>query len=126
MYNVTKKNHETYGNVIEITKDEDGSIKTPFQAEQLARKERRVWSELDGTKVRFLVDGKIIKLSDLEHWGNEEYKSLPKCQGCGSLLDGQVYTHSLSGTLLFCQQVCANKDYSNRMEHLNDFEEFDL
>lgn len=126
MYNVTKQEHPQYGNVIEITKDVAGSVPTPFQAEQLARKEHRFWKESGAKRIRFLIDQQIVNLTELSHWSHEEYKSLPKCQECGKILSGDVYTHSLSGISLFCRQACADADYDWQMEHLSESEECDL
>ena len=126
MYNVTKQNHPQYGNVIEIIRDEAGPAPTPFQAEQLARKEYRLWKESGTKKIRFLIDQQIVNLTELTHWSHEEYKSLSKCQECGKILSGDVYTHSLSGDALFCRQACADANYDWQVDHLSDCEECDL
>jgi hypothetical protein len=125
MYNVARQNHSKYGNVIEIAKDDAGDCQTPFQAYNKARHLRRLWMESDGGKVRILVDGKVRTVAQTEQWSNEEYKSLPKCEACAKILRGDVYTHRLCGSNLFCTQACADKDYNYQMEKLSDEEECD-
>lgn len=124
MYTITRKEDPKYGNVIEVTRE--GTIETPFYAVLAAKKDCRLWKESGARKVRFLVDGQILNLTELEKWAREEYQSLPKCHWCVKILDGDVYTHRLSGDRLFCRQDCADRDYAQEMEHMTDYEEFDL
>jgi hypothetical protein len=124
MYNVVRQTHEKYGNVIEITKEEIGEFETPFRAVNRALTIRRQW--IDSTsKVRLLVDGQVVTPNGAEHWANEEYRSLPKCEACAKILGGDVYTHQLCGSNLFCSQPCADKDYAFQVEKMNDEEECD-
>lgn len=125
MYSVTAIRHKKYGEVIEVAQAEDGEHPTPFQAVQAAKKERRLMEEAGSKKMKFLVDGKIMTASQAESWANEEYKSLPKCQTCARLLSGDVYTHQLCGSDLFCSQDCADKDFAQKTEIDNDESEFD-
>lgn len=98
---------------------------TPFQAVQSAMKERRLWIESGVKKVRILVDDKVMSTKQAEHWAHEEYISLPKCEGCAKILDGDIHTHQLSGTKFFCSKVCADRDYIEEVERLKDEEEID-
>jgi hypothetical protein len=123
MYKVSNQTTE-YGNVVIIEQDEDG-IEAPFFAVQQALKNRRLWRESGATKVRFLVGGKIMSPKEMESWSREEYKSLPKCPTCIKILSGNVFTHRLSGTDIFCTQACADQDYNQKIERLKDEEEID-
>ena len=76
-------------------------------------------------KVRFLIDEQVMSSKQVEHWANEEYKSLPKCEGCAKILDGDIHTHQFSGNKFFCSQICADKDYAEEVEKLKDEEEID-
>ena len=125
MYTVTRQTHTKYGNIIEIAREDSGDSQTPFQAYNKAKMMRRLWMESDGGKVRILVDGKVMTVAQAERWSTEEYKSLPKCEACAKILNGDVYTHKFCGSYLFCSQACADKDYNYHMEKLNDEEECD-
>lgn len=125
MYSVSRFTHPTYGSTMLIERDENGKFLTPFSAVQFAIKERRLWRESGDKKVRFLIDSQLLTSKEAERWANEEYKALPKCQWCVSLLKDDVYTHQLSGTHLFCSQDCANLDYHEEVEKLKDEEEID-
>jgi hypothetical protein len=124
-YQVLKQIHPDYGNVILIQHAEDGFFNTPFQAERAAKREYQNWKGNNKIKIRFLIDQEILQLNQLEHWANEEYTDLPKCQECAQILDGKVYNHSLSDTYLFCSINCCDRNYAEEIEHLNDYEEFD-
>lgn len=76
-------------------------------------------------KVRILVDDKVMSPKQAEHWANEEYRSLPKCEGCANILNGDIHTHQLSGTKFFCSVICADKDYVEEVEKMKDEEEID-
>lgn len=123
MYSVQKKKHERYGNVIEIIREDSDKYITPFQAVNQARSIRRTWIEEGATKVKILIDGQVLTLPQMESWAIKEYNSLPKCEECGKILGGDVFTHSLSGDKLFCTQTCADKNYSFVLERFNDNEE---
>ena len=125
MYNVNRQNHTKYGNVVEIVRQEIGTYATPFLAVNAAITAKRLWREEGAKKVRFLIDGQVMTVSQAEHWSNEEYKSLPKCYTCAKILGGNVYTHQLYGDRLFCSQSCADKDYSQEVEKRLDEEEID-
>jgi hypothetical protein len=127
MYTVSRQTHQKYGNVIEVNRAEPGEEQTPFRAVNKALTMRRLWKEESKSKVRILIDGQVMQPSQAETWANEEYKSLPKCEECGSILDGAVHTHTLSDDL-FCSTKCADKNYDFKVEKLNDNEEteFDL
>ena len=126
MYRVTRTQHEKYGNVIEVVREENGPFKGPFWAVQQARKEKRLWLESGAKKVRILIDNKVMTIDQAEHWSNEEYRNLPKCETCGTLLDGDVHTHRLCGSSLFCSADCADKDYAKKTEVDNEETEFEL
>jgi hypothetical protein len=98
---------------------------TPFQAVQRAFTERRLWQESGTKKVRLLIDGQIMSTKEAERWSNEEYKSLPKCKACAKILDGNVYSHRLCNSGLFCSEDCADKDYLEEVEKLKDEEEIE-
>ena len=125
MYGVNKITHKVYGPVVTVDRAENGSQITPFQAVQLALRERRLWQETGVKKIRFLIDGQIMSLKQAEHWAYEEYKSLPKCKGCAKILDGNIYSHQLCSSGLFCSTSCADKDYIEEVEKLKDEEEID-
>lgn len=126
MYRVSRITHQKYGDCIEVVREENGTFKTPFQAIQQVRKERRVMLESSTKRVKILIDNQILTISQAETWANEEYQSLAKCKTCGSLLDGDVHTHRLCGSDLFCSSACADKDYAEKTEIDNDESEFDL
>lgn len=120
MYSVNKITNKQYGNVIQISRTEISEFKNPFQAVNKALTLRRLW--IDATKIRFLIDGQIMSKKDAERWSNEEYKFLPKCENCATILVGKVYNHSFSGNNLFCSQSCADKNYLFKMEKLDEDE----
>lgn len=125
MYSVNKITHERYGSVIHIERAENGRLTTPFQAVNAAMKERRIWMESGLKKVRILVDDKVMSPKQADCWARDEYKSLPKCEGCAKILDGDVHTHQLSGTKFFCSTDCADEDYLEEIERQKDEEEID-
>ena len=125
MYNVFRQNHVTYGNVVEIIRAENGTYKTPGSAFNKADIMRRLWRDEGSTKVRILVDDKIMSPAQAESWSNEEYKSLPKCYTCNQILNGSVHTHRLCGNHLFCSRTCSDKDYLAEVEKIKDEEEID-
>jgi hypothetical protein len=126
MYKVSNLEHEQYKKVVAIERAEDGDIETPFFAWQRALTQRRLWREKGAKNVRYLVLGEIMTGSQLETWSHEEYKSLPKCAECGKILGGDVYTHQLCGSNLFCSQNCADTNYHEAMEKLKDEEEIEF
>lgn len=125
MYSVTRRSHDRYGSVIHIERAENGRLTTPFQAVNAAIHERRLWVESGTKKVRILVDDQVFGPKQAEHWAHEEYKSLPKCEGCAKILNGDVHTHQLSGTKFFCSHECADRDYMEEIEKRKDEEEID-
>ena len=124
MYSVSQKTTEQYGNVIEVSREDASQFETPFQAINKALTLRRLW--VNGGKIRFLIDGQIMTAKQAESWAIHEYKSLPKCEGCAKILNGNIYSHSLSRGHVFCSQACADKDYLFQMEKINDEEECDF
>lgn len=124
MYSVNKKDHDKYGSIIEIYKDIDGAFKNPEIALNKAKSMRRIWKEESNLKIRLLIDGKIMQPSVAESWARAEYKSLPKCNCCFCILDTNIFTHRLSDNL-FCSQSCADKDYDNEIEKINDQEDIE-
>ena len=125
MYSVNRCTHDRYGAVIQVERELNGCYETPSQAIQCACKERRLWMETGIKKVRILVDEKVMTTKQAEHWANEEYISLPKCEGCAKILSGDVHTHQLSTSRFFCSKDCADKDYVEEVEKLKDEEEID-
>jgi len=125
MYSVIRCSHPRYGPVIHIERVENGSLLTPYQAVNSALRERRLWMESGTKKVRILVDDKVMSPKQAEHWANEEYRSLPKCEGCAKILNGDIHTHQLSGTKFFCSAKCADNDYVEEVEKMKDEEEID-
>lgn len=123
MYKVSNSADKIYGNVVIIEITEDQGEVLPFFAMQQAFKNRRLWKESGATKVRFLVDGKIMSTKEMEVWSREEYQSLPKCAWCAKVLGGVVYTHRLCGSDLFCLQEHADKDYHHKLDKMKDEEE---
>lgn len=123
MYKVIQHNHSKYGNVVEVSREEVSQFETPFQAINKALTLKRLWA-VEG-KVRYLVAGQIMSSKQMETWANEEYKSLPKCENCAKILDGDVFTNTLSPGKLFCTQLCADKDFKYQTDKLLDEEEFE-
>lgn len=126
MYKVKRSTHEKYGNIIEILRDEIGEIETSFFATEDAKKQKRLWKEAGGTKIRFLVDGQILTADELEKWSREEYRSLPKCGWCAKVLGEQVATNNLSSGDLYCSRNCADNHYHQQSDYHNDYEEWDI
>jgi hypothetical protein len=125
MYNVNKKIHNKYGNIIEIIREESGEFDSPYSVANKARTMYRILVEETNTKVRILVDEQVLTLTKLTKWADDEYKSLPKCEECGKILSEEVFTHNFSGTALFCSQNCADKNYHFQMEKMKDEEEIE-
>lgn len=123
MYKVSRLNHEQYGKIIEIVREESGPEQTPFLAVNQAIRMRRQWKEETKGKVRILIDGQVLTVAQAESWSHEEYKSIPKCEECGKVLSGDVYTHQLCDSNLFCSRDCADKNYDFQIEKMNDNEE---
>lgn len=125
MYNVSKQTNKKYGNVIEITREDIAEYESPYSAYHQAKYLRRIWLESGQEKVKILIDKQILTIKQAEAWADSEYKSLPKCGSCAKILGGDVFTHRLCGTDLFCTQICADRDYSRQMEKLLDEEEIE-
>lgn len=125
MYGVTRRSHERHGHVIHIERSENGSFSTPFQAVNGALKERRLAKEGGLKKIRFLIDDQVMGPKQIEHWAAEEYKSLPKCEGCAKILNGNIFNHQLAKDKFFCSQDCADNDYNEEIERRKDEEEID-
>ena len=125
MYKVYSQQHQKYGKVVIIEPAEDGEYKTPFLATQGALTMRRLCKDTD-QKIRFLIDHQVMTIHKMEQWAREEYLSLPKCGWCAKILAGEVHTHRVSGSHLFCSQSCADKWYMEEMEKLRNEEEIEL
>jgi hypothetical protein len=120
MYKIQPQEHEQYGSIIEILRDEEGNYLSPFEVERAAKRLGK------NNRVRFLIDEQIFNANQLEAWARSEYQFLPKCQNCSKILFGQVFSHSLSGSSLFCSQSCADHNYHQQVDHFNDYEECDI
>ena len=117
-YLVAHKNHEQYGNVIEISRSEEGLI-TPYKAYLKAKDLKNKFTG----KIRFLIDQQIlVTANQVEIWARDEYQALPKCQECAKILAVDVFTHQFSDCL-FCSQVCADKNFEFEIKK---FEEDDI
>lgn len=125
MYNVSKQKHETYGNIIHISIDENGMFDTPSKATNQARFMRRLWLEEGVTKVKLLIQDQIMTIKEMDKWSVEEYKFLPKCHNCNFILKQDVFTHRLCKNNLFCTQKCADSNYTFELDKLLDEEEID-
>lgn len=126
MYKASRLNHERYGRVIEITRDDSVGYVTPFQVVNQAISMRRLWLEEEDGKVRILIDGQVMITKRAETWANEEYRSLPKCEECARILNGAVYNHSLSEAFLFCSQKCADNNFNYIVSQRDEEIECDL
>lgn len=126
MYNVSRSNHTKYGNVVEIIRDDNGLVESPSMAYNIALMIRNSWKKEGAKKIRFLIDDQILNSSQTESWSITEYKNLPKCFACASILHEDVFTHVLCRENLFCTQRCADKDYQEQMDKINDEEECDF
>jgi hypothetical protein len=125
MYSVSRIAHEVYGPVVAVDRAQNGSKTTPFEAVRLAQQERSLW-KADGVKnIKLLIDGQVMSPKQAERWSNEEYKSLPKCKACSTILDGEVYSHQFCRSGLFCSKDCADKDYYEELEILKDEEDIE-
>jgi len=122
MYAVNPSLHPSYGPLVCIEREANGSCKTPFQAVQHACKEARLLREAGAKKVRVLIDDKVLTLKQAEQWADKEYKHLPKCSFCAKLMEEDVFNHRLSSDL-FCSQVCADRDYTEIIDKLKDEED---
>lgn len=124
MYKIDRQSHEKYGNLIVIERSEDGEL-SPFKIIKLAIYDHHLWKKEFKSKIRFMIDKQILTTSQIRQWASEEYKSLPKCASCVQILAGQVYTHSLCGSDLFCSQPCADISFRQETDKLNDEEEIE-
>lgn len=120
MYNVTINNHDLSTQIIEISIIEVGNYLSPFQAVSAARTIRRTLLEQNHLKIKFVVNSQILTTKQLEKWALEEYKILPKCADCNSILPLEVFTHQYCGKNLFCSLYCADLDYFREIEKRND------
>jgi hypothetical protein len=125
MYNVLRKSHELYGEIVLISIEEIGDYLSPFQAANRAKLLRRFSLEKGIVKINLLVNNEILTVQDLEIWAKQEYDFLPKCRTCSCILQVQVYTHPLCKNSLFCSQLCADKDYTSENEKMLDEVEID-
>jgi hypothetical protein len=125
MYKVSNIEHADYGKVVVIEADDNGDLKEPFYAWQRALTQQRLWREQGAKRVRFLIADQVMNAQEVEHWSHEEYKNLPKCGECGKILGGDVHTHQLCGSDVFCSQSCADENYHQAIERLKDEEEID-
>jgi hypothetical protein len=126
MYKVERVIDPKYGNTVQITADELGNYDDAFKAERRAKTQYHLMQQQGLEGIKFLVDGEILNIKQLEKWANEEYERLPKCGYCGSRLDEQIYKNELSDHLLFCGKSCSNKDYDLQMAKLMDEHECEL
>lgn len=108
-----------------IAREELAEHLSPFAAFHQAAHMRRMWLVEGETKVRILIDNQVMTVAQAEKWSNEEYKSLPKCTACAHILSGQVYTHRLCSSGLFCSESCADRSFREASDKLNDEEEID-
>ena len=122
MYNILKQDHPKYGKVIEVVRIENGIYDFPNQVYNEAKLQRRLWIEEGFKKVRILIDGKVLTVSQTEKWSYDEYKRLPKCKWCCKILEENVFTNTVCDSL-FCCTVCADHDTASQMEKMNDEEE---
>lgn len=125
MYNVCRKIHDVYGNVILVSIEETGEFKSPFKAAEQVKSLRRLWLEDGSVRVKILINNQILTVKELDKWSANEYNFLPKCHYCVTILNNEVFTHQLCGNNLFCSQECANRDYSLKIEEMNSEEEID-
>lgn len=100
-------------NKIEIIRDDNGDIPTPFEVYLKAKQIKRTH------KYKIFIDNRYVTTSQLEAWSYEESRNLPKCKGCGTFLKGIVFNHPLCEKNLFCTQHCADKDYIYEYERWN-------
>jgi hypothetical protein len=126
MYKASRLNHERYGRVIEIVRDDSEEYVTPFQVVNRAITMRRLWMEEEPAKVRILIDGQVMITKRAETWANQEYASLPKCENCAKILNGQVFTHSLSEVFLFCSERCSDNNFNYLVSQRDEEYECDL
>jgi hypothetical protein len=126
MYKISRLSHERYGRVIEIIRDDSEDYMTPFQAVNRAITMRRLWIEEEAGKVRILIDGQVMITKRAETWANQEYASLPKCENCSRILNGQVFNHSLSEVFLFCSERCSDNNFNYLVSQMDEEHECDL
>lgn len=126
MYSVNRLTHERYGAAVQIVRDMNGLFLSPFQAVRYACREQRFWREAESKKILILIDDQVMSPQQAEHWANEEYKSLPKCYGCGNFLNENIYIHRLSSDRFYCSESCSDKGYMEKVEIMKDEEEIEF
>lgn len=125
MYSVSRQKHSKHGGVIAMERGDEGTYLSPFAAVNQAIHMRWLWLQEGEVKVRILVDSQVMTVAQAERWSREEYSHLPKCAECAKILSGQVYTHRLCSSSLFCSQSCADQSYRQETDKINDEEEID-
>lgn len=123
MYKVEKLKHEEYGRVITITRD--GELETPFAAIRQAKSLYHLWLKEKPGRVRLLIDAQVMSIKHADHWANQEYREIPKCEECAKILGGDVFNHQLTDHL-FCSRKCADQNYSYLISLRDEEEECDL
>lgn len=124
MYNVSRIIHEKYGYLLSIERIDLGSFQSPYEALYAVIKKCQDWQKDSLKKVRILIDHQVLSLKGAERWANEEYKSLPKCENCPTILHGDIHTHQLSESF-FCSKKCADQDYLICLEKIKNEEEIE-
>lgn len=117
-YNAIQIEHSKFSQVLVLEKANDGIYFSPLEAISKLKSLRAI------SKLRIIVDGQMMTLAQAEQWALEEYKFLPKCEECGTILNDNVFTHTLNKNL-FCSEKCKENNYLFHLDILEDQEDCD-
>lgn len=116
LYSVSLKNDSKYGNYISVT--DSGDIVSPFDVYHRVCKLKNEFKKNSSLNIKYLIFGQVMSLSKIKKWAKEEYKNLPKCDYCASILLEEVVTNNFSNNL-YCSEECSNlklRELSDKFE----------
>lgn len=116
---VVRKITNDYGHLIVIEENGD-DIVSPLPIFDQAIRQQKEWQQQVNQPVRFFLNDQIMTNQQMEQWANEEYQSLPKCQRCVQILDGEMYPGGFCGNDLFCSSHCYHQNYMEKMVKMNE------
>jgi len=74
-------------------------------------------------QTKILINNQLYTPPQAEKWANDEYKTLPKCAYCRSILGENLYQNSLHRNHFYCGVDCADADYFEALEKIKEEEE---